>query len=358
MLDEAFSQLSPVLVDRYRDLLDRECARSPELAELHQTYVEYALRDKFLPRPVLAYIGYHARSHAVDFTVDSAVADGLLIPQLLRDVLAIHDDIVDEDLDKFGAPPLPVQLSTAGGGTPHLTKHGKDLALYYGDFLIGVMLRVAGRQPAHLISGLTRLIADTLYVNQRGQLAELLTENRPVADTTVEDLLLVGERKAAHYCYAFPFALGAILAGHPPDIIEAVQPVLVRIGTASQVVDDITGTFPGVLDHDKDTLGEIANLRRTVPLVLLAHEGVADATSLLAANPPLDGGDARRLRELLWNSNVPTRAVELCDRLLNDIHPRLDSLPIAEAARTYLRDLVEHRLRRNVERLRSSIREG
>lgn len=113
MLTTAFHHLSPRLAARYRALLDRELAGSPELASLHRTYIEYALRDRNLPRPVLAYFGYHAVADAVDFTDVDHIGDGLLIPQLLRDVLAIHDDIVDEDLDKFGASPLPVVMSAA-----------------------------------------------------------------------------------------------------------------------------------------------------------------------------------------------------------------------------------------------------
>ncbi|MBV9011894.1 MAG: polyprenyl synthetase family protein [Pseudonocardiales bacterium] len=155
-------------------------------------------------------------------------------------------------------PPLPVALSNTVG---QLTQHGKDLALYYGDFLVGVLFRVAADVPGEAGRVLVRLITDTLYVNQRGQLAELLAEEKPLTDVTIGDLLLIGERKAAHYCYSFPFVLGATLVGHAIADIEPAVRLLLKIGTASQVVDDIPGTFPGVIDHDKDTLGEIANLR-------------------------------------------------------------------------------------------------
>ncbi len=128
MLEQAFAALSPRLTDPYVSLLGRELAGSPELAELYRVYVEYALRDRHLARPVLAYFGYHATSATVDFTELPTIGDGLLLAQLLRDFLAIHDDIVDEDLDKFGAPPLPVALSTPDGAGTALTKRGKDLA--------------------------------------------------------------------------------------------------------------------------------------------------------------------------------------------------------------------------------------
>ncbi len=356
VLADAFERLSPHLADRYHALLSRELAESPELAALHQRYTAYATRDTSLPRPVLAYFGYHAHSDAVDFGDVDSIGDGLLISQLLRDVLAIHDDVVDEDLEKFGAPPLPAALSSLDGTGTGLTKRGKDLALYYGDLLVGLMLRLAAELcPPDTAAAATRLIADTLYVNQRGQLAELLTETRPLAETSLDELLLIGERKAAHYCYVFPFALGAALAGHRQDL-GATYRLLARIGTASQVIDDITGTFPGIVDDDKDTLAEIAHLRRTVPLALLAHQADTPSTrAVLAADPPLTGTQARELRDALWNSAVLGRALQLSEQLLNDITPQLTKLPLGRAAREYLSDLVHHRLDSRVQRLRQAL---
>jgi geranylgeranyl pyrophosphate synthase len=357
VLAEAFADLSPQLADRYRALLERELADSPELNHLHQLYLEYALRDRHLPRPVLAYFGYHGLADVVHFADTDRIGDALLLPQLLRDVLAIRDDVVDEDLEKFGGPPLPVALSSDGGTHTVLTQHGKNLALYYGDFLVGVMMRVAAAiQPALTAAAATRLIGDILYINQRGQLAELRAESVPLTETTINDLLLIGQRKAAYYCYVFPFAIGSLLADHDHRRIAPVLELLTRIGTASQVIDDLTGAFPGVIDHDKDTLGEIANLRRTVPLVLLAHHTRdSDTRALLTAIPPLPGPDANRLREKLWNSDVPTQALRLCTRLVDDIEPALADLRVGKATATYLRELVQHRLVDSIQRLRNAL---
>jgi geranylgeranyl pyrophosphate synthase len=272
---------------------------------------------------------------------------------VLRDFLAIHDDIVDEDVDKFGSAPLPVRFSRLHDfmlTDTVLTKHGKDLALFYGDFLLGLLLQLAadtGPRSAEV----SHLLGDTLYVNQRGQLAELLAEEKPFIDTSVDDVFLIGERKAAYYCYSFPFTLGATMAGHPPALIDPVNALLTAIGTLSQAIDDLTGTFPGIIDNDKDTLGEIIHLRRTLPLVLLAHSYPrGDITTLLNASPPLPESDARRLREHLWNSTVPAQALAICQRRLDAITPQLRLLPTGAAATEYLADLVQFRLTASINR--------
>lgn len=352
MLAEAFSELGPRFSARYAELLKRELGASPELSALHADYTAYAQLDRALPRPVLAYFGYHATSEEVSFADADDIGDGLLIPQILRDFLAIHDDIVDEDLDKFGAAPLPVRFSGPSEGRSQITKSGKDIALYYGDLLIGVLLNVARNQPGPAGGALAGLIATTLYTTQRGQLAELLTERRPLTQTTVADVLLIGERKAAHYCYDFPFTAGAILAGHPMDDIARTRELLTGIGTASQVIDDITGTFPHVIDNAKDTLGEIMNLRRTIPLVLLAHSRPpAPIRKLLEPAGQLTEEQALTLRDYMWDNKIPAQAATICHSLLDGLHASLAALPIGLPATTYLTDLIEYRLTASLDHL-------
>lgn len=362
MLEEAFAQLSPVLLSRYEALIRRETAESPELHSLHAEYLPYALRDQFLPRPILAYMGYHATSSSVPFNDLDIIGDELFLPQLVRDFLAIHDDVVDEDLEKFGEPPLPVAYSYRSGkraGSTGITKQGKDFALFYGDFLLGIIFRIVARMdPPSAAVRMTKLLADTLYVNQRGQLKELLLEEQPLTVATIDNVLDVHKKKAAYYCYSLPFEVGVVTGGHDPALARSVGVVLLELGTASQIIDDVTGALPGVLDHDKDTLGEIINLRRTVPLVLLAQQErlAPDVRNLLSYESPLDQGQALRVREALWASDVPRQCVSLVEEYASKVSVQLGSLAVAGPAREYLSDLVDRRLMANVAKLREVAR--
>lgn len=358
MLEAAFAQLSPVLLARYESLIRRETAESPELSELHDEYLAYALRDQHLPRPVVAYMGFHATSSAVTFEDLDGIGDELFLPQLVRDFLAIHDDVVDEDLEKFGGPPLPVAYSHRSGehaGSGGLTKEGKDFALFYGDFLLGIIFRLVARIESPIAAvRMTKLLGDTLYINQRGQLKELLLEEKPLAAATLGEVLDVHKKKAAYYCYSLPFEVGTVIGGHDFEIARTVGAVLLELGTASQIIDDVTGALPGVLDHDKDTLGEIINLRRTVPLVLLARQErlSPDIRNLLSYESSLDRDQALRVREALWSSEVPRECVEVVEEYATRVSRQLDGLSVAEPTREYLADLVERRLMWNVAKLR------
>ena len=363
MLEQAFKCLSPKFSAAYQVLLSRELPSDPLLGLVNDKYRQYATSDSVLPRPILAYMGYHAMSEHVDFSDTDGLLDMLLIAQLLRDILAIHDDVVDEDREKFGAPTLPLSFSSDLGLKGELTRGGKDMAIFYGDILFGVLGRLIGKLPLHTLTRVQQLVGETLAVTSSGQVEELLIENSPVLDTSVETILRIAERKAARYCYVFPFCLGAYLAGHSDEDIGSGASLLLAIGRASQVIDDITGAFPGVVDEDKDSIGEIRSLRRTVPLVLFAQINSMDASSrrLLTQPPPLSHEDAIALRFAMWKSEAPQRALELCEAQLT---AALRGLALMESenriggpTKEYLADLIEFRLRGSLERLRKGISE-
>jgi hypothetical protein len=75
----------------------------------------------------------------------------------------------------------------------------------------------------------------------------------------------------------------------------------------------------------------------------------------LSGPAPLDGDDARRLREYLWNSNAPRLALTLCQDKLTQIQPFVNTLHIGTATATYLDYLIQHRLATNISHLRAAL---
>lgn len=163
------------------------------------------------------------------------LGDLVYLPQLFRDFLAIHDDVVDEDLVKFGEPTLPVSYSTVGcqpAPDLQMTKWGKDLALFYGDLVFGytgeVIATSAAAPPEQ--AALSAALSRTLQRNQIGQLRELLLQEQPPESIDPGALIEIYRLKAADYCYAFPFELGALVSRQPRELIDGVRSVLLDVG--------------------------------------------------------------------------------------------------------------------------------
>lgn len=361
MLTQAFDRLGPALRARYEQFLQRELAEYLNLGESYEREVTtYALPGCNVPGPILTYFGYHARADEVTFDDVDRIGDGLLISQLLREYLAIHGclDIGDEDLERLGRPPLPVVLAPPSDRTPEPTEDDHQLALSYGSFLLAAALRLSreAELPAPRAKS-PNLVFDTLFMSDAGRVATMMAA-KPLDQITVADLLTAYECRSAHYCYRFPFEVGVGLAQHSPEIVSAVQPVLLRIGAVSQLIDDLARAFLSGVDYDTDAFGELAYLRRTALAVLLApHDLPGGARAqLLAEKPRLSRADAERIRAELWDSPLPALALRLCEQLLSDFRPRTTGLPLGSAASEYLDDLIQHRLEGSATRLRTVLR--
>jgi geranylgeranyl diphosphate synthase type II len=360
----AFDTFSPLLREGYRTLIGRLQSALPRdgMDELHNLYGEYAVLDRFLPRPILTLFGYGASEDEVTKEQLKSLGDLVYLPQLFRDFLAIHDDIVDEDLVKFGEPTLPVSYSAVAREPLvklQMTKWGKDLALYYGDLVfgfIGEVIAASSAAPAEQ-AALSAALSRTLQRNQIGQLRELLLQEQPPESIDPDALIEIYRLKAADYCYALPFELGALVSRQPSDLIAGVRSVLLDIGAASQIVDDLAGACPWLLGDEKDSVGEWTQLRRTLLLVLLARsDKIGDDTRRVLRQSSCTPDEAQGLRDALAGADVIEGALVEIERLTQGARRRLDLQPLGTATRNYVSEVLRFRVEDTVEALRGALR--
>ncbi|MDP3779491.1 MAG: polyprenyl synthetase family protein [bacterium] len=366
ILKQAFEVLGPILKLRYENVLRGLLGESGGLLnDLHSLYLEYAVRDVYMPRPILTFFGYHYGKDDISFERVDEIGDIILIAQLVRDIAAIHDDIIDEDVLKFGKPPLPVLFSApvfneeAYQGK-RLTKRGKDLAVLYGDYLYGVLgqliLSASRLHGSMIVQSLGELVADVFRVTNQGQIHELLMDGRSIEHIAASEILELYRAKAAYYCYAFPFEVGLIIAGANCTVRTKSKLLLLDIGVASQIVDDIAGAFPDLLDQGKDTKGELQQLRRTMLIVLFAktEEGKAFLPTI-ADRFSLSEEEIRALKKAMIESACMKQAIGQAQSVLGNYGERIEEIGLGICAKRYLMDLIQVRVRGNLEQIERKI---
>lgn len=351
ILEEAFKLLSPIILDKFRIYL--ESHKLEIEPNLHRIYVDYTMGDCLYPRPILVLLGYMSNKDHFEADYINSINSILFIPQLLRDFLAIHDDIVDEDVLKFNKPTLPVSfshLSTDLSDAYTITKTGKDLALFYGDYIISLVYSAitTSNFDADSKIALITLVNKTLLLTQKGQIQELLLQNIEPSKICINDIIEMYKIKAAHYCYSFPFELGLIVRNTSEEIKEKSRKILLNIGVASQIIDDITGVFPEILDQGKDTMMELIYLRRTIPLVLLSNK--------VTNNPELNKilkkekcteYEADILKKEMVNSGILNESMDIIDNLIINLNHEIYSLSFSHEVTEYLIDLLDKRILNN-----------
>lgn len=205
MLTRLFDRVSPELAIGYCSLLQRWTAEhipDPMLEEAARAYCRYALGDLNLPRPLLMMVGYGADHAYLDESLAAELGEVVFLPQIIRDLLAIHDDIVDGDLVKFEQPTLPAAFAElAPADHPEPALFGQHLALYWGDLLYGLMGNLIDLADKRARDQLWTRVSQLLCRTQRGQFSELMLQHKPPAHITPGTLLEMYADKAADYCY-------------------------------------------------------------------------------------------------------------------------------------------------------------
>lgn len=182
-------------------------------------------------RPAFCFWGYRAAGGVAGDEIWRAAA----ALELLHTMALIHDDVMDLELVRRGAPSLHVRGSHVAASRGHAApeRHGEAVAILVGDLaavLADHLLLEAGFPPERLLPALERyhLMRE---VTGAGQYLDLVA-----ADV---DARLVAAAKGGAYTVEGPLLIGAALAGASPQAEAALRGYGRPLGEAFQLRDDL-----------------------------------------------------------------------------------------------------------------------
>jgi octaprenyl-diphosphate synthase len=194
--------------------------------------------------------------------------------ELVHSATLLHDDVIDEGMERRGAPTARRIL-------------GNAVSVLAGDLLLVGALertqRVAPELLADLIATLGRLV-DGEIVQLRG---------RTELDFSEESYARVLRDKTAAL-FSFASAAGARMAGATPEQQAALGRFGEELGLAFQLVDDVLD-YDGV-ESGKSLLADLMEGKLTLPLVLAtrADAGLAELVRSIHAGDVTQVGEVSR----------------------------------------------------------------
>lgn len=223
-------------------------------------------------RPFLTVAAHQALRDDPEGPLSDALKKAAIAVECFHKASLVHDDIEDNDAQRYGEATLHAE-------------HGMPVALNVGDLLIGegYRLLVDNSVSGSLRSAMIKVAAEGQRELCRGQGAELLWNNNPVALTSAQVLEIFRSKTAP----AFEVALkiGAALAGKLDDTADALHDYSEALGIAYQIHDDLD-------DMGDDSVADnIAAMRPSIVLSLLRERGK---------------GEIKETMEKLWNGELPT----------------------------------------------------
>jgi geranylgeranyl diphosphate synthase type II len=295
---------------------------------------------RFRPRMVLA-----AYESLGGTDLEAAACVGAAF-ELLHTALIVHDDVIDHDFVRRGAPNISGSYrdaARAAGAPDAVAEHrGMSASVIAGDLALMGAYRLVDRSG---VGDATRarlldVMDEALFASAAGELIDVDFAWIPdVPD--VDDILRMERLKTAVYSFECPLQAGAILAGAPDQTVATLGEFGRDMGIAYQLVDDLLGVFGREEETGKSACGDLREGKRTVLIAYAtAKEGWDQVDDLFGA-PDLSDADAERLRAHLVGCGARAFAEGLARYYANRALARLLEPHIPPALRTELHPVAD-----------------
>jgi geranylgeranyl diphosphate synthase type II len=293
-------------------------------------------------RPRMVFASYSALG-GDDFEAAAYVGAAF---ELLHTSLCLHDDVIDRDFTRRGAPNVAGAFrdrALEAGAEPSIAEHhGVSAAVIAGDLALFNAYRLIDRSG---VTGETRarlleVMDEALFASAAGELIDIDFTLRP-AVPHVDDILSMERLKTAVYSFEGPLQAGAILAGASDETVATLGEFGREIGIAYQLVDDVLGVFGTEEETGKTTVGDLREGKRTVLIAYAASAPGWDGYAHLFGDPSLDDEGAATLRAHLVDSGARGFAEGLARYYVNRALARLVEPHIPATLRTELHPVAD-----------------
>jgi geranylgeranyl diphosphate synthase type I len=230
----------------------------------------------------------------------------------------LHDDVMDGDTERRHRPTVWVLW-----GVPSAILTGDAMVNEAQYELLKSGSPYADRALGLLISATRELI--------RGQVADVEFESRD--DVSLDACLAWAAGKTGGRVAASA-AIGAVLAGGQPDVVEALYCYGEHLGAAFQLIDDLLGIWGDPAQTGKPVLSDLRSRKKSLPVTYALARGGAAGRELNEWIRDLDRGseaDLRRAAELVeagggrrWAACEAERRMNLAKTALSQVQIPLD----------------------------------
>jgi geranylgeranyl diphosphate synthase type I len=320
--------------ERLRDVLDQVegdiRAVAPDAMPMFEAARDLTLRGGKRLRPALL-------SAAVECIAPGAyphaATDLGAALELFQTYLLIHDDWMDNDPVRRGAPSVHVRLARHYRDV-HL---GASTAILAGDMLCALTHEIVGsiEVPA------PRRRAVVLAF---GRMEREVILGQCLDVTRHPDVARIHDLKTGSYTVRGPLLLGAALAGASPGAVRALETFAEPLGLAFQLRDDILGAFGSEAETGKPVGGDFREGKNTLLVAhARAHLSELDRSELdaILGNRDASDADVARARALLEQSGARAHAESVVASLRDRCLSALDTPELLPQGRALLVGFTE-----------------
>lgn len=236
------------LLDSRVDAAERQ---GSEVGEMVDSLRDLCRRGGKRLRPALVAVGYRVAES--DAPLELALEAGMAL-ELLQAYFLIHDDWMDQDLERRGGPTVHTHLARRF----HSSSKGAAAAILTGDYAVALATSVLADLdvPGRRLSSILHCFAEMQLDAIAGQGLDVIGRSG--------DLERTYQLKTASYTVRGPLVMGALLAGGPPPLLQTLERLSLPAGIAFQLRDDLLGVFGNPDRTGKQRGGDLKGGKRTL----------------------------------------------------------------------------------------------
>jgi geranylgeranyl diphosphate synthase type I len=273
-------------------------------------------------RPALALLSAQAAGAPLEVGIPGAVA-----VELVHNFSLIHDDVMDGDEERHHRPTV-------------WSIWGVPSAILTGDAMLVAAQQALLDSGSSYADSALRLLLDATRELIGGQSEDLDFETR--SDVTLEDCKKMTAGKTGALLSASS-AIGAVLAGAPTRLTEALARYGDHLGAAFQLVDDLLGIWGDPALTGKPVLSDLRSRKKSLPVTYALSRGVSESRELAARlrSTRMRESDLAAMARLIEAAGGRRWAEEEAEHQIRCGLAALDEVEVDPAVRTEFADLAE-----------------
>ena len=265
--------------------------------------------------------------------------------EILHSCLLVHDDIMDDDRLRRGAPTIFAQYErlARGRGARDAREFGRSMGICAGDVGYFVAWDALSRLPVDpgRRSALLSLVSGELARVGVAQMQDVALGSFS-ALPSADDVLTLYLYKTARYTFSLPLAAGALLAGAGAAEVEKLLALGARLGVVFQLRDDDLGVFGSRARTGKPVGSDVREGKKTLLYLELLRRARGTERRRLASllgKKSLTAADLHTVRTAMVRLGARGKLAEVAEDLAREAAAIVRTLAAAPRYRSILAEI-------------------
>ena len=295
------------------------------LEEALEQFVSSNKGGKFL-RACLIALGYQSFGKNDDKYLPLGIA-----LEIFQTSILIHDDIIDKADKRRGLDTIPIKYQKIysdnikkGNDFENKRKDiGNSMALCLGDlgFYLALQIIVKNYRNNENLDRVLEYYNDVAIKTCEGEMVDVILpfyeEFYGDMDDLERNVMEIYKLKTAWYSVVGPYCLGAILGGLEEEKVNKLEDVLLGLGIAFQIKDDLLGIYGDEKHIGKSVTSDVSEFKQTILYAYVINTEYKDEL-LKYYGKDISINDMDKVKEIFDKSGAREYANKVMDKLFKD----------------------------------------